>query len=144
MASQKRRGEVEGVLAIASRWAHHHPDVRGLALVGSWAREAAHANSDVDLLLLTDKPSIFTDRQDWTEDLGAVGITGKQQWGPVAERRLLLPSGLELDVGVAPTAWAATNPVDAGTRDVVSAGVRILHDPDGLLTRVVAACTTPA
>jgi RimJ/RimL family protein N-acetyltransferase/predicted nucleotidyltransferase len=143
-ASQKRGDEVEDVLAAASRWARHHAEVRGLALVGSWARAAARANSDVDLVLLTDNPSVFTDRQDWTADLGAVGVTREQQWGPIAERRLLLPSGLELEVGVAPTSWAATNPVDAGTRHVIGAGVRVLHDPDGLLQRLVAACTTPA
>src|SRR5208282_698685 len=98
MASQTRGGEVEDVLAIASSWARHHAEVRGLALVGSWAREAAHASSDVDLVLLTDRPTIFTDQRDWTEDLGAVGVTREQQCGPVAERRLLLASGLELEV----------------------------------------------
>jgi RimJ/RimL family protein N-acetyltransferase/predicted nucleotidyltransferase len=141
MTSQQRHGEVEDVLAIATSWARHHHEVRGLVLVGSWARGAAHASSDVDLVLLTDKPTSFTDQQDWTEDLGAVGITREQQWGPVAERRLLLASGLELEVGIAPTSWAATDPVDEGTRQVIGACVRVLHDPDGLLKRLVAACT---
>jgi len=54
-----------------------------------------------------------------------------QQWGAIAERRIVLPSGLEVEVGIGPLSWAQIDPVDAGTRRVVTDGCRILHDPDG-------------
>lgn len=38
-------------------------------------------------------------------------------------------------------ARAATDPVDPGTRRVVGDGLRILHDPDGLLARLLEACS---
>lgn len=36
--------------------------------------------------------------------------------------------------------WAATGPVDPGTRSVVRDGFRVLHDSEGLLARLVEAC----
>jgi hypothetical protein len=37
-------------------------------------------------------------------------------------------------------AWAATDPVDPGTRRVVRDGMSILYDPGGLLERLAEAC----
>lgn len=64
------------------------------------------------------------------------------EWGVLTERRFALPSGLEVELGIASPAWAAIDPVDTGTRRVVSDGVRILHDPDGLLETLASACST--
>ena len=49
------------------------------------------------------------------------------------------PSGLEVEVGIAAPSWAATDPVDPGTRRVVEEGMRIIYDPEELLTRLVGA-----
>jgi hypothetical protein len=61
--------------------------------------------------------------------------------GPLTERRLQLEGGLEVEVGLTEPAWAATDPVDPGTRRVVTDGMRILHDPDGRLAALAAAAT---
>jgi hypothetical protein len=73
-------------------------------------------------------------------DLRAVALVGSharvirtQQWGRLTERRLITAEGLELDVGVVTPDWAATDPVDEGTRRVVADGMVALYDPDGLL-----------
>jgi hypothetical protein len=49
-----RRAEYDNVLASSLGWATAHPRVRGLALVGSWARGEATMASDIDLVVLTD------------------------------------------------------------------------------------------
>src|SRR5712692_3156871 len=64
-ATEARRIEVEGVLDRVLRWASARYDVRGLALVGSWARGPAHMDSDVDLVLLTCRVERFTETDDW-------------------------------------------------------------------------------
>ncbi len=58
-------------------------------------------------------------------------------------RRLIMPSGLEVEVAVGRPSWAATAPVERGTRRVVNDGMRVLHDPQGLLARLQAACAPP-
>jgi Nucleotidyltransferase domain len=51
--SGPRPAAVERLLERAVAWARRQPDIRGLALVGSWARGNARADSDVDLVVLT-------------------------------------------------------------------------------------------
>ena len=63
--------------------------------------------------------------------------------GTVTERRFALPSGLEVELGVAPPSWAATDPVDEGTRRVVADGVSVIYDPEGLLSGLLDACGRP-
>ena len=132
------------LLERVTTWARERPDVRGLALVGSYARGAARPDSDVDLVLLTDDPASYIADADWATELGASKIVRTQAWGPLTERRLLLPSGLEVEVGVVLPLWAATDPVDAGTRRVVAEGFRILYDPEGRLATLAAACQSGA
>jgi hypothetical protein len=58
----------------------------------------------------------------------------------MTERRFTLLSGLEVEVGTALPSWAATEPVDAGTSRVVTDGMSVLYDPQGLLARLIDAC----
>jgi uncharacterized protein len=132
-ATDARRTEVERLLDTVLKWALARHDVRGLALVGSWARGTAHMESDVDLVLLTLRVERYTANDDWIRDLGCETIVRTTASGPLTERRLRMPSGLEVELGVVPPYWAAVYPVDSGTRSVVEEGMRVLHDPDGLL-----------
>jgi uncharacterized protein len=135
-----RRVEVEAFLERAVDWAVRRPDVVALALVGSYARGADRPDSDVDLMVLTTDPARYVDREDWIGELGAERLVVTRSWGPVTERRLALPSGLEVEVGVALPSWAAVDPVDAGSRRVMTDGNRVLYDPTGLLAAFIAAC----
>jgi hypothetical protein len=135
-----RASEVQVVVEHFTRWAHRHADVRGLALVGSWARGTAGEQSDVDLVALTDAPTSRVDLADWPAEVGPARVVGTVDRGAVTECRLALASGLEVDLGVGSPAWAGLDPVDPGTRRVVSDGMRILYDPDGLLAGLAAAC----
>ncbi len=134
-----RRDQVEQVLDRARRWAMGRADVVAVALVGSWARDAARPDSDVDLVVLTTDQAPYLDRDDWIGGLVADRLVMTRSWGPLTERRLVLPSGLEVEVGIAPPSWAAADPVDEGTHQVITDGVRVLHDPEGLLATLIAA-----
>ena len=63
--------EVEAVLDQLVRWAAPRDDVRALALVGSWAAGAPRGDSDVDVVLLTDTPAAYIERDDWLPGVGA-------------------------------------------------------------------------
>ena len=73
-------------------------------------------------------------------ELGSERLVRTLQWGDITERRFALASGLEVEFGIGLPAWAAIDPVDPGTQRVVIEGMRILHDPDGLLAALAAAC----
>jgi Nucleotidyltransferase domain len=140
VVTEARQREVEVLLERLTLWAQRQADISALALVGSWARDAAASGSDVDLVLLTGGPVRFTDSDAWLPELGGERLTRTLAWGPVTERRFVLPSGLEVELGVATPDWAAVDPVDPGTQRVISDGMRILHDPEGLLAALAAAC----
>jgi hypothetical protein len=91
----------------------------------------------VDLVLLADQPGAYLSDEAWIDELGASSVVRTRSWGALTERRLALPS--ELDVGVAAVSWAATAPVDAGTRQVVTDGIRVVFDLDGVLAELIAA-----
>jgi predicted nucleotidyltransferase len=132
--------EAAAILDQLTAWAESRLDIVALALVGSVARGEPHPRSDVDLVLITCDPEAYVRDEEWTAELGATGIIRARPWGPIIERRLVMPSGLEIDVGVAPLSWAGVTPVDPGTRQIVLGGLRILHDPQGLLAQLLAAC----
>lgn len=135
-----RRDEVLAVCRSVAAWAAARPDVVAVGLAGSWARGAARADSDVDLVLLTDVPERWIRADDWIP--AAVGQdvmpVRTQAWGVLTERRVRLASGLEVELGIVPREWA-TEPVDDGTARVVRDGFRVLHDPVGVLSRLLTA-----
>ncbi len=143
MVTAGRAQEVEAVLGRLARWAGLRGDIRALALVGSWAYGRPRCDSDVDVVLLTEFPSSYIDSEDWLTSVGGVRLVRTVQWGVITERRFALQSGLEVELGVGAPTWARTDPVDEGTRRVVSDGMRVLYDPDGVLEALAAYCGGP-
>ena len=140
--TDERRLEVDRLERSIRSWAEARPDIRAVLVVGSWARGAATMASDLDVVVLTDEKSPYTERDDWIE--AAVGeaaaICRRAEWGPLlTERRIRLRSGFEVEFGFAPTNWAATDPLDPGTVGVVRDGCWPLHDPQGLVAALLDA-----
>ena len=97
-------------------------------------------DSDVDLAILTGDPRLYVEDEAWAGDLGGGRIIRTQAWGPMTERRFILPSGLEVEAGIVSPSWAATDPVDPELPPIIRDGFEILHDPQGLLSRLQDAC----
>ena len=138
MVTQQRTGEAASVVAAVRAWADRHGDVQGVVVVGSWARDAARMDSDIDIVVLTDSPA-HADPGVWLGLLGGA-VVRLQQWGPLREVRIRRPSGFDVEMGIAPADWAATDPVDPGTYRVMHDGHRIVHDPHGVVAALSRAC----
>ena len=142
MVTEERRIEVEELLVRVREWAVRHSDAVAVALTGSWAYGRPRMDSDVDIIMLTvDKPTYLRD-ESWVAELGGTRIIRTQDWGPLyTERRFVLSSGLEVELGVAPPSWAATDPPDPNVSDDVrNGGLRAIYDPEGILARFIRAC----
>lgn len=129
------------MIGAVAAWARSRGDVRGVAVVGSWARGEARRDSDVDLVVLTDAVERYCGEDGWIRAaLGAdAEVVRRRNWGVVTERRVRLRSGLEVEFGLAPPSWASTTPLDRGTAGVVRRGCIPLVDPDGRLARLLAS-----
>ena len=126
VVTEKRLSEVRNLLARLKKWAEARPDVVAVGVAGSWAHGDARMDSDVDVVLLTENQRPYLEGDAWLYELGGVGLVKTQQWGPMTERRFTLPSGAEVETGVAPRSWATTDPVDDGTRRVVPHGLSVV------------------
>lgn len=140
MVSSARTREVAHILVRVREWAEHQLDVEAVAIVGSWAHGVARMDSDLDLVVLCAEPALYLGDSAWSRELGDFVLLDSRSWGPLTELRFILPTGLEIDFGVAPVSWAAVDPVDEGTRHVVQDGISVLHDPRRLLARLIRAC----
>ncbi|MEV1069092.1 nucleotidyltransferase domain-containing protein [Streptomyces sp. NPDC050263] len=138
--SPEREAEMRRVVDRVTRWSANRSDVVGLLLVGSCARGAARPDSDVDLVLLSTAADRYAGDEAWTGEMSLGEVLRVQAWGPVTEWRYATASGLEVEVGVGSPRWARTDPVDAGTRRVVTDGARPLYDPAGILGALMRAC----
>jgi predicted nucleotidyltransferase len=123
---------LEPFLSALVAWASAQPNVVAVLLVGSYARGAATEASDVDLVVLADGPARYIEDPSWASQFGAIERMRREEWGVVTSLRVWYEGGSEVEYGFTTPEWAA-QPVDAGTRRVVTDGCRILFDPDGVL-----------
>ncbi|MGE0765608.1 MAG: hypothetical protein AB7L90_04020 [Hyphomicrobiaceae bacterium] len=135
---------VEHLLCALKTWASQNQRVKGLALVGSWAREdREHSEADADIVLVVDEPDYFRGQSSWIGDIdwAAAGL-GAGRWsecdsGPTCSRHLTFDDGAEIEVSFVGRRWASVDPIDPATRRIAGNGMRVVHDPDGLLGRLV-------
>lgn len=138
--TQARSREVRSVVDTVVGGAAERAEVRGVLVVGSWARGTARMDSDVDVVVLTGNVH-YSVAGVWTGLLGGEMVRSAE-WGALREIRVRRPSGLVVEIGVTPVSWADTDPVDAGTHRVIDDGHRVVHDPAGVLARLSAASGT--
>lgn len=124
---------LEELLDGVVRWARARADVRAVVLVGSHARGAARPDSDVDLVLLVERPDELLADTTWLSAFGAVVRCELEHWGRVESLRAWYSSGLEVEFGLTTPDWA-TRP-DEGTERVLSDGARVLLDRDLVFAR---------
>jgi hypothetical protein len=126
---------VSRLLEGFTAWISAQPDVQAAALIGSYARDAATEQSDVDLLILTTEVEKYFQNREWLSMFGAVDKYDVENWGKVESLRVFYKGVVEVEYNFSTPDWAGA-PVDEGTRRVVSDGMKILFDPQGLLKRL--------
>ena len=126
---------VTSFLESFNSWASSQTDVKAVALVGSYARDAATEGSDVDLLILTTDVAKYISDPSWVSMFGKTSEFLVEDWGKVTSMRTFYRDGLEVEYGFASPDWAR-RPMDAGSLKVVMDGMKILFDPQNILSAV--------
>jgi predicted nucleotidyltransferase len=138
--SDGRRSEFGEVKNAIRAWASACDEIDAVLLVGSWARDAARMDSDVDVVVVTESQH-FVDSESWIP--GAVGgdavLVRTGDWGALVERRVRLRSGLDVEFGFVKPSWTSIDPIDPGTLRVVTDGCEIWYDPKHHLSNLSAA-----
>jgi uncharacterized protein len=124
---------ISAFLEALSLWASAQPDIEAVALVGSFARNAATEESDVDLLILTPAVAKYIRDRSWVSLFGEAAECREEDRGKVTSVRVYYEGGLEVEYGFS-TPDLAGVPVDRVTFRVVSDGMKVLYDPQGILS----------
>ena len=124
------------VAAEIADWAREREDVRGVLVVGSYARlrEPADRWSDLDVALFVDEPQRLLAEQDWVAEFGRPVLTFLEPTavGGRVERRVLYDDGQDVDfipLTKADLDEFADNP---GVGAVLGRGYVVLHDELGI------------
>jgi hypothetical protein len=117
-------------------WVELRDDIVGLGLAGSHARGEARPDSDLDLTLVCSDPNRYLDDTQWLSTFGEVTSSTREDWGKVQSLRVFYRDQPEVEFGIAGRDWTEIPP-DPGTARVLRDGFVILHDPLGLLDRLL-------
>ena len=115
------------------RWSKKRRDIRAVALVGSYARETATEVSDIDLVVLTENPNEYIKNTEWTKVFGQAITKEVEKYGKLTSLRVWYESGLEVEYGFTTRDWV-TSPLDKGTKQVISNGMRVLFEKEEILS----------
>ncbi len=122
------------------QWASGQPDVLAVALVGSYARGTATPTSDIDLVVLTARPQKYLGDTEWVNNFDEAAQVQFEDWGKVTSVRVWYTNGREVEFGITTAEWAA-EPLDAGTREVVANGFKVLFDRASYLDAITSSVT---
>lgn len=140
-------GRAHDLILMIQRVVEARNDLRALAVCGSWARGNPRPDSDLDMLIVAEDAAQWRDEHNWVSRLAykqarfAYRSHTTATYGDVWSAHIRLEPDAELELTFASTAWACVDPVDPGTRKVVSDSFKIVVDKDGRLARLVEVCT---
>ncbi len=115
-----------------TQWATAQPDIQAVALVGSYARNAATETSDIDFVILANEPSKYLENPGWINQFGSVKRQQTEKYGKLTSLRVWYVNGYEVEYGITTPDWAAL-PLDAGTQRVIQDGLHVLFEREALL-----------
>jgi uncharacterized protein len=136
--------DANAIVRMVADWSVNHEDIRAMAVVGSWARGDPHQGSDIDLLLLSDRAPEYRLRWEWLTEIPFEGAgyhvlsSEDASYGVVWSRHITLLPTAKVE-SFAQCSWARTDPVDLGTRSIVTDAFEIIFDKDGRLAGVINA-----
>ena len=137
--------QVERICRAIATWADRDPKIYAVALVGSWARNEAHPDSDIDLMVLTSDPERFFHDNSWFDSIPWQELNLQlvnhydRVYGVVKSRHFCFQDRQRIEFGFGYRSWANIDPIDLGTLGVVSSGMRIISDRHQLLENLVKA-----
>jgi len=118
---------IHNLLKEIKNWARKNNDLDSLLLAGSYARDKAHQDSDIDLVLIFNDPKKYVNNLDWIKEFSEIEKYEIEYWGRVTSIRTWYKNGMEVEFGITSAEWAEI-PVDSGTFRVVSDGSKIMVD----------------
>jgi predicted nucleotidyltransferase len=134
-SDEKRLAQYQAFIQALVRWAADQPDLKAVVLVGSYARQSARADSDIDLVLLVTDPAKYLKDVHWAARFGSIARFQVEDYVKVTSLRVWYADGPEVEFGLTTPDWVA-RPLDEGTRRVLADGMQTLFDRNDLFANL--------
>jgi predicted nucleotidyltransferase len=118
-------------------WSKRHKEVKGAAIVGSWARGTARPDSDIDVILITPRPDDLLNNQEWLSEFGAAEKIEREDWGLVQSLRVFYMDKQEIEFGITTEQWTSPEEINLGTGEIILDGIVVVYDPHKLLEKAI-------
>ena len=110
-------------------WSEHQNDIKGVAVVGSYARGDHNSNSDIDLVIISTNKDFTLNIIKSDFHYSGIKSYSLEEWGILTALRVFYENGLEVEYGVVKDQWVI-EPLDEGTKTVVRNGFKIINDKE--------------
>lgn len=116
-------------------WSEQQSHIKGVALVGSFARGDFNFMSDVDFIIISTNKELTLKIIQSDFHYGDINSYQLEEWGILTSLRIFYRNGLEVEYGVATKQWV-DEPLDEGTKNVVKNGFKIITDRKNIFSSV--------
>lgn len=114
-------------------------DIKAVLVIGSWCRREKGADeySDLDLILVCDRPEELLYREEWVNRLGRVVCSFLEDtMEGQKERRVLFEGSLDVDFVIVDTEVFDTALKNHGIDGILGRGCQVLYDEGGFQSRI--------
>ncbi len=136
----KLNKDIQNILTQVVHWAKNQEDIKGIALIGSYARGTANKDSDIDLVILAKNHKNYLSDLTWLNQFGNNNLIKKERYGKVTSLHVQYLNSHEIEFAITTSAWTKIPP-DRGTAKVIQDGIQILYDPYHLLKKITTYVT---
>jgi predicted nucleotidyltransferase len=127
--------KVNLLLENFKEWSQQQTHIKGVAIVGSFARGDFHSNSDVDLTIISTNKNLTLEIIKNDFSFGNIETSTLEEWGILTSLRIFYDNGLEVEYGVVTDQWVK-EPLDEGTKNVVKNGFKVVTEKEDIFYSV--------
>ena len=109
------------------QWASMNPEIDCILLVGSYARNTAKTDSDIDLVIISNHKNELVQDCAIFAFFGPIRHKQIEYYGACTSWRIFYENGLEAEFGLVDRSWIQM-PLDEGTAHVLQDGFQVLYD----------------
>ena len=110
-------------------WSEYQNDIKGVAVVGSYARGEYNSKSDIDIVIISTNKEFTLSIIQSDFHYSGIKSCSLEEWGILTSLRVFYDNGLEVEYGVVTDQWVI-EPLDEGTKNVVNNGFKILTEKE--------------
>jgi predicted nucleotidyltransferase len=116
-------------------WSEQQTHIKGVAVVGSFARGDFHSNSDVDLTIISTNKDLTLEIIKNEFNFGNIESSTLEEWGILTSLRIFYDNDLEVEYGVVTDQWVK-EPLDEGTKNVVKNGFKDVTEKEDIFFNI--------